>query len=78
MTQKAYRRTEAEPSKNSSPLSFPVNPDNQRSRCLLCGNSGWRYPNNNFLKGVVVCVCRGGKRDVRPVEDFKSRAGGER
>ena len=76
MTQKAYRRTEAEPSKNSRLLSFPVNSDNQRSWCLLCGGTGWRYPNNNLLLGVIPCVCRGGRRDVRPVEDFKVLAGG--
>ncbi len=78
MTQKAYRSSKRPPSKNSGVLSFPVNPNHPRSYCLLCGNSGWRYPNNNFLNGVVVCVCRGGRRDVQPVEDFKSRAGGER
>lgn len=77
-TRKAYRRSDRRPSGNFRPLDFPVNPQNPKHYCLLCGNTGWRYPYNNQLLGVVVCVCRGERRDVQPAGDFKSSAAGDR
>jgi hypothetical protein len=77
-TRKAYRRTEAGPSENSRSFNFPINPQNPKVYCLLCGNTGFRPITWRGSTAVVVCVCRGGKKESQPAGDFKSSAAGDR